>query len=87
MAQTQTKPSTSKDKFIGFVVLTIIVIIVYAMCGGDSKKEETKKNAATIRKEKIEKGFSAWDGSHTKLVELTKAQMNDPKSFDHLQTN
>ena len=57
------------------------------MCGGDSKKEDTKKDAATIRKETIEKGFSAWDGSHTKLVELTKAQMNDPKSFDHLQTN
>lgn len=42
------------------------------------KKEE--------RKEKILRQFSAWDGSHSKLKRIIKANMNDPKSFDHVET-
>lgn len=30
--------------------------------------------------------FSAWDGSHIALVKLVKENMNDPKSFEHVET-
>jgi hypothetical protein len=38
------------------------------------------------RKEKIEKQFSAWDGSHINLTKVIKKAMNDPKSYDHVET-
>jgi hypothetical protein len=38
------------------------------------------------RKERIESGFSAWDGSHRGLTKFIKASMNDPKSYDHVET-
>jgi len=83
MNQTAKPKATFKEQGTGFVVLAIIIVIIYAMCGGE---EEVKKDAATLRKEKIEKGFSAWNGSHTKLVEAVKSSMNDPNSFEHVET-
>lgn len=57
------------------------------------KKEEVKevkKTPEEIEKEKhdkwIENQFSAWNGSHKALVELIKENMNDPKSFEHVET-
>lgn len=38
------------------------------------------------RKERIERGFSAWDGSHRGLTKIIKASMNDPKSYEHVET-
>lgn len=46
------------------------------------KEEELNKN----RKETIEKQFSAWDGSHPALTRLIKENMNDPDSYDHIET-
>lgn len=46
------------------------------------KQEELNKN----RKETIEKQFSAWDGSHPALTRLIKKNMNDPDSYDHIET-
>ena len=34
----------------------------------------------------IERGFSAWDGSHTELTRYVKARLRDPKSFEHVET-
>jgi hypothetical protein len=36
--------------------------------------------------QKIENQFSAWDGSHMKLEALLKANLNDPKSYEHVKT-
>jgi hypothetical protein len=38
------------------------------------------------RKKRIERGFSAWDGSHRGLTKVIKASMNDPKSYEHVET-
>lgn len=38
------------------------------------------------RKEKIEKSFSGWDGSHIELTKLIKKSMNDPDSYEHVET-
>ena len=49
-------------------------------------KANAKAQAKKNRKEKIEKQFSPWDGSHTKLKNIIKQNMNDPDSFEHDKT-
>ena len=35
----------------------------------------------------IEKGFSSlWDGSHRELTKVIKGSMNDPGSYEHVET-
>lgn len=59
-----------------------------------AKPTLSPKEKAKIKKEKEEKKFnewtegqfSAWDGSHTVLVDLIKENMNDPDSFEHEDT-
>lgn len=50
----------------------------------DRKAEEelTKKRLA-----KVKDLFSPWDGSSPTIVRATKKVMNDPKSFEHVETN
>lgn len=47
---------------------------------------QANKQAAD-RKEEIEKQFSAWDGAHTNLERYIKKNMNDPDSYEHIETN
>lgn len=61
-------------------------------------KAEVKKDdgkAATVqadaeetepRSKAVEKFFSAWDGSHPGLERAVKESMNDPDSYDHVET-
>jgi hypothetical protein len=42
--------------------------------------------AESERKEKINSAFSAIDGSHRKLERYIKENMNDPDSYDHIET-
>jgi len=42
--------------------------------------------AEQLHTEWVEAQFSAWDGSHTALKDLIKENMNDPKSFEHVET-
>jgi hypothetical protein len=46
------------------------------------KEEELNKN----RKEIVEKQFSGWDGSHRGLTKFIKESMNDPDSYEHMET-
>lgn len=65
------------------------------------KQEEAKKKAEEEAKLKVQKKeaeekakfdewvkrqFSGWDGSHRELVKLVKENMNDAKSFEHMET-
>ena len=38
------------------------------------------------RTKEIARCFSGWNGSHLKLRELIKKSMNDPDSYDHVET-
>jgi len=38
------------------------------------------------RKKRIKQCFSGWDGSHDGLTKLIKSSMNDPKSYEHVET-
>ena len=50
------------------------------------RKAEENARLAAARKERIEAGFSAWDGSHIQLTRVIKKSMNDPKSYKHDET-
>ncbi len=52
----------------------------------DQRAVYVAEEEANARKEMIEKQFSSWDGSHVKLTKLIKDSMNDPKSYDHVET-
>ncbi|WP_274644663.1 hypothetical protein [Pseudomonas serbica] len=52
-------------------------------------KEAAEKAAATAkaeRQKKIEGQFSGWSGAHYKFERLIKDAMNDPDSYDHVET-
>ena len=53
----------------------------------DANKQVAELEAQVAqRREKADKCFSAWDGSHMELVRTVKAGMNDPSSFEHAKT-
>jgi hypothetical protein len=81
----------------GLILILIIIGSLSSIIGGNdsstsrsssSTKQETQKpkTKAEIRTERISKGFSAWDGSHRGLEKVIKASMNDPDSYDHVET-
>lgn len=51
-----------------------------------SSTTSSVKTADEIRKERIERAFSPWDGSHRNLERFIKESMNDPSSYDHIKT-
>lgn len=70
-------------------VLIFVLIIVFFNASGNNQKKEpenTNKTPAELRKEKIEKAFSQWEGSHTNLKTYIINAMNDPDSFQHIRT-
>ncbi|TZF83664.1 hypothetical protein FW774_09320 [Pedobacter sp. BS3] len=62
----------------------IIGIILLAAIGYYSQSPSEK--AADKARQDIESKFSAWDGSHIKLVEYVKPRLRDPSSFEHVET-
>jgi hypothetical protein len=85
-----------KAQTSGCAWLFLIGIIFMVVVGGSgvfsgtgssaSSKPATPKTQEQIRLERIERGFSAWNGSHIALTRLVKDSMNDPKSFEHVET-
>src|SRR5690606_3383923 len=52
----------------------------------DQQISTRKAKAKIKRKAAIEKQFSSYDGSHYKLKRYIKKNMNDPDSYDHIET-
>lgn len=83
-------PSRPSDVFwplgiAGVVILLLFGVGYYALRETDEEKAARLAQAAEDRR----KGFhclSSWNGSHRDFVELIKAQMNDPDSFEHVET-
>ncbi|MCX9105894.1 DUF4875 domain-containing protein [Aeromonas veronii] len=49
-------------------------------------KVSAKKAVIEARIKKLESQFSAWDGSHRTLERAIKKSMNDPDSYEHVET-
>jgi hypothetical protein len=71
------------------IILAVFGIIIGVIVGGggsSDSRDPTPKTAEEIRRDMIEGQFSAWDGSHRKLVQYVKNGMNDPGSYEHVET-
>lgn len=51
-----------------------------------NEEEQEKQRLLAERKEKIERQFSPWDGSHYAFTRIIKESMNNPKSYEHVKT-
>jgi len=49
-------------------------------------EEKEKGKVVAERKKKIELQFNPWDGSHRNLERVIKKAMNDPDSYEHVET-
>jgi len=73
---------TSKE----FVVFVIIAILIFIAIGYFKSTPSKPISPEETRKELIKKEFNAWDGSHFQLEEYIKKSMNDPGSYEHVET-
>ena len=68
------------------VIGVVSFILIGIFSSNDTSKPSTPKTPEQVRKERIEKHFSAWNGSHKGLTEIIKKSMNDPNSYEHEET-
>jgi len=69
-----------------FILLIILAGGSLDTTGGKPLPPPKPKTQKQLRKERIEKHFSAWDGSHRNLTKYIKKSMNDPDSYKHAET-
>jgi len=90
----ETKPPPSKKEKRNRIdrVLRIIVLVFAAIGIGafalnyEAPIKSSQEKPYKSDQEMIDAQFSAWDGSHAKLVKLVKKSMKDPSSFQHVET-
>lgn len=84
------QPPSKKEKRnrIDGVLRIIVLVFAVVAIGAIAINHEapSKSSQAKSAKEMIDAQFSAWDGSHAKLVQLVKKSMKDPSSFQHVDT-
>jgi hypothetical protein len=51
-----------------------------------TKAEEDSVNVVKERAERLQRNFDPWDGSHINLVKYLKENLNDPDSYEHVDT-
>ena len=77
------KKTEVKGMFILAGVLFVIILIIRGcVCSGP----EIAKTPAELHQERVEKQFNPWDGSHVVLTRAIKLSMNDPSSYEHVET-
>lgn len=90
------------NPLVGLLAFVIIIAVCAGVCTGvfnladkgtgGAASEDADRAGATetshqeTRKERIERQFSAWDGSHRGLTKTIKDAMNDPGSYEHVET-
>lgn len=85
----------SKPKFklahkITLGVLFVLIVAASAIIIGSPKApvaelSKSQRDSVELR-ERINKQFSEWDGSHREVEKLVKSNLHDPKSFEHVET-
>jgi hypothetical protein len=75
MEQQQKEKTTNNGCLILFIIG--LLILGYSYCKGRELRE-TQTPA--------QRCLSAWDGSNSAMVSATKQKMNDPASFEHIET-
>lgn len=83
------QPSNKKSSAGGCLklILFLVGILVFVAVIEHLFNPSPPKTKAEIRKEQTDALFSAYDGSHVDLEKQIKATMNDPDSYEHVQTS
>ena len=72
-----------KEKRFILGIVLISIALFFVKCGVDNEAEESKKS---INQKKLYKQFSSLNGSHRETTRLIKNSMNDPESYEHIET-
>ena len=67
-------------KVIAIFVLAVLIMAILADMGDDTPPP------TPTRAEQIQKHFSPWGGSNKAMVTAAKDMINDPNSFEHIET-
>lgn len=70
---------------VGCLIIVLSIVLGVIISSFSSTSSSTPQNT-NPRKTQIGKHFSAWDGSHNGLTKYIKKSMNDPKSYEHVET-
>ncbi len=79
----QIKPAKS-NPLATAITACVIIAAIWVGCDQCSGGSEPPKELT--RKERIEKLFSAWDGSQPEVVKWIKQHIKDPDSYKHIET-
>lgn len=99
LAKTAASPSTaanhkpkSKVGLLALIFLGLVFLFPLVAPDSSDNKASSNEKAATVSAPVIrdtnapENFLSGWDGSNRELVRLVKSGMNDPDSFEHVET-
>ena len=79
---------TTKKLTTHFLSILTVCFFIFIAFGSDDEESKTNPDGTpkTERQLKVESQFSSWDGSHPGLERLIKKNMNDPDSYEHVET-
>jgi len=66
--------------------IAVLFFIFIAFGSGDDDKTNANGTQMTERQKLVDSQFSSWDGSHNGLTNHIKEHMNDPDSYEHVET-
>lgn len=72
--------------FLSAIAVVFFIFIAFGSSDDDSSKTNADGTPKTERQIKVESQFSSWDGSHRGLTDFIKKSMNDPSSYEHIET-
>lgn len=75
-----------KNKIILWGGLLLAVLAVGTFNYLNPVQPPPPKDPAVERQERIQKAFSAWNGAHRNLEQWVKGAMDDPDSYEHVET-
>jgi hypothetical protein len=68
------------------IIIGILVSIVLLAIGNFIFSDSGPKTKQELRAEDVSRLFSGFDGSHAELEAVIKSDMNDPESYEHVET-
>lgn len=73
-----------------FILLGLMIVLISSIpkpeLTDEQRQEQAEIEKSKDRKKTIEANLSSWDGSHKELSKYIKDNLNDPSSFEHLET-
>jgi hypothetical protein len=70
---------------LSILTVCFFIFIAFGSDGEDSNLNEDG-TPKTERQIQVDSQFSLWDGSHIELTKLIKKGLNDPDSYEHVET-